>query len=204
MALTEKLHDFITTIELTSISAEREQALQPLVDYLRDKVAQSAPIQLTFICTHNSRRSCFAQVWAQVLAAYFGLENVQCFSGGTEATALPEQVVKTLRDSGLQVDQMTSGVNPKYHLTYADDAHPVQLFSKTWQHHSNPKSHFAALMTCAEASANCPVIPGAELRIPLPFEDPKHYDHTAQQSAKYAAVNRQIATALYAVYSKIN
>lgn len=203
MALIKKVQDFITGIDPLLMPAEREEALQPLVGYLRDKVAQSAPIQLNFICTHNSRRSCFAQIWAQVLAKHFGLKNVTCYSGGTEATALHTQVIKTFQSSGLQIEQLSSGPNPKYHIGYADDEKPILGFSKIWDHDYNPKSNFAAIMTCAAASANCPVISGAEKRISIPFEDPKRYDNTERQAAEYNAVNQQIVTALYAVYSKI-
>lgn len=203
MALKEKLQGFITEIDPAVITAEREQALQPLVDYLQDKIAQSVPIQLNFICTHNSRRSCFAQIWAQVLAYHFGLKNVTCYSGGTEETTLHRQVLKTLRNSGLHIERVSSGTNPKYRIEYADDEKPILGFSKIWNHKCNPESNFAAIMTCAAASVNCPVISGAEKRISIPFEDPKHYDNTERQAAEYNAVNQQIVTALYAVYSKL-
>ena len=45
------------------------------------------PIQLMFVCTHNSRRSHISQQRAQASAAYLNVDNVQTFSGGTEATA---------------------------------------------------------------------------------------------------------------------
>ena len=50
-----------TTIEKTrqlNISEKRIQVLSPLID-------QGKEVNLNFICTHNSRRSLFSQIWAQ-------------------------------------------------------------------------------------------------------------------------------------------
>ncbi|MPT36013.1 MAG: protein-tyrosine-phosphatase, partial [Flavobacterium sp.] len=39
-----------------SISWERKTVLQPLIDYIQQKVTDKQAINLIFICTHNSRR----------------------------------------------------------------------------------------------------------------------------------------------------
>jgi len=39
-------------------------------------------------------------------------------------------------------------------------------------------------MTCDHADQNCHVIKGAEIRIPLRYDDPKLFDGTAQEEAK--------------------
>ncbi|MBW3519817.1 hypothetical protein [Flavobacterium sp. NKUCC04_CG] len=43
-----------------------------------------AGINLHFICTHNSRRSILAQIWAQLAWHCFGVVKVICYSGVTE------------------------------------------------------------------------------------------------------------------------
>jgi len=58
-------------------------------------------------------------------------------------------------------------------------------------------------LTCSSAIKDCPYIPGAEVRIPLPFEDPKAFDNTPQQAEKYRERSLQIATELKYVFSKI-
>jgi arsenate reductase len=45
----------------------------------QSKVNEQKEIKLNLICTHNSRRSHLAQVWAQTAAAYFNLKNVFCY-----------------------------------------------------------------------------------------------------------------------------
>ena len=61
-----------------------------------------------------------------------------------------------------------------------------------------------AILTCVEADGACPFIAGAAQRIALPFEDPKAFDNTPQQSEKYEERSLQIATELLYVFSKIN
>jgi arsenate reductase len=51
-----------------SVSDERKALLQPLVDYIQNKVNLQEQIRLNFICTHNSRRSHLSQIWAQTMA----------------------------------------------------------------------------------------------------------------------------------------
>ncbi|MEC8830745.1 MAG: protein-tyrosine-phosphatase, partial [Bacteroidota bacterium] len=90
------LNDFISNLDISSITSERKQTLSPLVEYIQEKVTNGESIRLNFICTHNSRRSHLSQIWAQTMAHHFGVRNVSCYSGGTEATALFPMVASTL------------------------------------------------------------------------------------------------------------
>ncbi|RMG24937.1 MAG: hypothetical protein D6730_11675 [Bacteroidetes bacterium] len=49
-------------------------------------------------------------------------------------------------------------------------------------------------MTCAQADEACPHIPGALLRVALPYEDPGQYDKSPQRDAMYTRRSREIAT----------
>ena len=77
-------------------------------------------------------------------------------------------------------------------------------FSKKMDDDFNPKSAFAAIMTCDSADEACPVVSGAEKRIPITFEDPKKFDNTPLQTEKYRERSEQIATELFYVFSQIN
>lgn len=198
-----KLEDFISKIESDTIIEDRKKALQPLIDFIQQKIDNHEEIRLNFICTHNSRRSHFAQIWAQTMAFHFGIEKVFCYSGGTEATALFPTVAETLQNTGFKIDKLSEGENPIYGIKYAENKHPIIGFSKKWDNVFNPKSGFVAIMTCSQADENCPFIAGAEKRIPITFEDPKKYDGTSQQTEKYNERNLQIATELFYVFSKI-
>ena len=60
----ENLSKTIDSISKIEVSAERKVVLQPLVDYIQNKVNSNEEIRLNFICTHNSRRSHLSQLWA--------------------------------------------------------------------------------------------------------------------------------------------
>ena len=199
-----EIEQIVRTFNLESITAERKITLQPLIDFIQAKASNQQEIRLNLICTHNSRRSHLSQVWAQTAAAYYGIKNVFCYSGGTEATALFPMVAQTLVKSGFKIKTISEGKNPVYSIKYAANEHPVTGFSKTYDDDFNPQSAFAAIMTCSQADGGCPFIPGAEKRIPITFEDPKAFDNTPQQAEKYEERSLQIATELFYVFSQIN
>ena len=203
MALLAKLNGFISTLNIETIPLERKQTLQLLIDFIGQKEKAGADIVINFICTHNSRRSHLSQVWAQALSHYFKVKSVYCYSGGTEATALFPVVAETMKGTGFQIEKLSSDNNPVYSIKYSENQHPVIGFSKRMDDHFNPKSGFAAVMTCSQADEGCPLVPGAEKRIPITFEDPKSFDNTPIQAEKYAERSRQIATEMFYVFSKI-
>ena len=198
-----EIENTINSMRVETISEERKASLNTLVEYIQSQVNYNEEIRLNFICTHNSRRSHFSQIWAQTLAYYFGLKQVVCYSGGTEATALFPLVVETLQNSGFRIHLVSEGENPIYSIKYASNEHPIIGFSKTIDSDFNPKSDFAAIMTCDSANEACPIVPGASVRIPIMFEDPKAFDNTPQQVNKYAERSLQIATELFYVFSQI-
>jgi arsenate reductase len=202
--LFEKIEQSIKALKPEGITESRKEVLKPLVDYIQEKANHNREIRLNFICTHNSRRSHLSQVWAQALAFYVGLKNVNCYSGGTEATALFPRVVDTLEKSGFEINEISKGHNKVFSIKYAANEPPVIGFSKTYDDDFNPVSGYAAIMTCSEADAGCPYIAGAELRIPVTYDDPKAFDNTSQQAEKYLERSLQIATELLYVFIQIN
>jgi arsenate reductase len=197
-----KLAETIKNLSFSSISEERKKILQPLIAYLKAKKEKQESIQLNFICTHNSRRSQFSQVWAQTAAYCYDI-SVSCFSGGVEVTACNERVIKCLKNQGFQISGEGNN-NPVYRVAYTENAAPAQLFSKTFDDDTNPKEGFAAVMTCSDADVNCPFVPGTEKRISITYEDPKAFDDTPQETEKYTERSLQIATELFYVFSQVN
>lgn len=198
------IEKLITELQPNTISEERKSILQPLIEFIQQKVTENQEIRLNFICTHNSRRSHLSQIWAQSMANYFNIKNVFSYSGGTEATALFPMVAETLQNSGFQIKAISEGNNPIYSVKYAENEHPIICFSKKLDDDFNPKSEFAAILTCNSANEACPTVFGAEIRIPITFEDPKAFDNTPQQAEKYQERSLQIATEMFYVFSKIN
>ena len=201
--LFQELESVAITFKFDSITPDRKAVLQPLIDFIQDKHSAQKEVRLNLICTHNSRRSHLSQVWAQAAAAYYGIKNVFCYSGGTEATALFPVVAETLKHSGFKIHMIAEGVNPVYAIKYSDNEHPVIGFSKTYDDEFNPSGAFAAILTCSQADGACPFISGAEKRIPITFDDPKAFDNTPQQAEKYQERSLQIATEMFYIFSQI-
>lgn len=184
-------------LEFDTIPSERKVLLQKISAYITGKTKLEQPAKLVYICTHNSRRSHFGQVWAAVAAHYYGIKNVETFSGGTEATAFNPRAIHSLERMGFQITSDSADSNPLYTVRFGENA-ATYCFSKVYNHPTNPVSGFAAIMTCSDAEENCPFIPGVELRIGTTYDDPKAFDNTPMQAAKYDERSRQIAReALY-------
>jgi arsenate reductase len=198
--------EIVTQIEQfkgVSFTEERLSILNSICTYIQGQKNQGKDINLNFVCTHNSRRSHLAQIWAQVMAGYFQVPNVHCYSGGTEATALFLKVLETLESSGFRISKLSDGINPVYAIKYGANVMPIIGFSKRYDAALNPETDFAAIMTCGHADENCPFIPGAEKRISFTFEDPKVFDGTNVQTEKYKERSLEIAASLYYIFSKI-
>lgn len=190
--------------EFDHIPSDRKDVLLSLARYIRNRVKAGQPVRLHFICTHNSRRSHMAQLWAQVAADYYGIPAVTCYSGGTEATAFHPHAVAALRRAGFEIERRGNGNNPIYEVRYANDAPPVRSFSKKVSDAPNPPSDFAAVMTCSQADENCPVVVGSSERIAITYDDPKLFDGTPQEEEKYGERVNQIGRELLFAFSQIN
>lgn len=147
-----EIEQVIKALNPQTISTERKAILQPLTEFIQSKVSNQQDIRINFICTHNSRRSHLSQVWAQTLAYHFNIKNVFCYSGGTESTALFPIVAETLQNSGFQIKTISKNENSIYSIKYAYNQHPIIGFSKRLNDDFNPKSEFAAIMTCDSAN----------------------------------------------------
>lgn len=192
--LDSKLDDYVQArvAEFDTIPEERQKQLAKISKFVRDTRAAGRPVRLTFICTHNSRRSHLSQIWAKVAGAHYGIE-LQTFSGGTEATAFNPRAVATLRRAGFAIAEPGDEKNPRYQVKYSDKAEPLVCFSKKYDETPNPSADFCAVLTCSDADKKCPVVSGATVRIPVPYEDPKISDNTDKEAATYDERSRQIA-----------
>ena len=199
-----KLENTIKALREQPIAADRKELLEPLIDYIQNKVNAQQQVRLNLICTHNSRRSHLAQIWSQTAAAFFNIKNVFCYSGGTEATALYPMVAQTLAKQGFTILPLSEGTNPVYAIKYSGNEPPIIAFSKKYDDSFNPESEFAAIMTCSQADGACPFITGAETRIPITFSDPKAFDASPQQTEKYLESSIQIAAEMFYVFSQIS
>lgn len=197
------IHQFISALDSSAISEQRKQVLQPMINYLVKKHNANQAIALNFICTHNSRRSHFAQIWATTIANYYGLNGIRYYSSGTEATAVYKSVIESLQNIGFHIQQEDSTSNPQYFISFTEEEeNPIIAYSKTIES-VQPKIPFAAIMTCSQAAENCPFVPGAEIRVAIPYEDPKVSDGSAQELEHYQQKSKEIATEMNYVFATL-
>lgn len=189
------LFQYLTKLEskFDEISYHRKSDLSKVADFIRDKQLKSEPAKLTFICTHNSRRSHLSQIWAQVAAQYFDLTGIETFSGGTEATAFNPRAVEALKRCGLKITcDDPRATNPRYLVYTADGVAPQVCFSKVFNSPPNPTQGYCAVMTCSQADESCPLVMGCALRMPIRYEDPKVADDTEFEAQRYDERSAQI------------
>lgn len=201
-----EIRDFVylRIAEFEQIPAARKADLEQLASYVHDSIARAGQANLTFICTHNSRRSHLSQIWARVAAAAEGLAVVQTFSGGTEATAMNPRVVASLRRTGFVVEAETpAAANPVYRVGYSDTFEAIECFSKVYDQSPNPAENYCAVMTCSSADAACPIVPGCELRLPIRYADPKVADDTPQEASMYDERSAQICREMFYVMRQV-
>jgi arsenate reductase len=189
--------------EFEAIPQERKELLGKISAYIAEKHRGNKPVNLVYICTHNSRRSHFGQVWAKVAGEYYGIQDVNSFSGGTEATAFNTNAINALKRIGFDIKPIRIEKNSLYQVFYDDQKKPIECFSKEYNDPQNPQKEFAAIMTCSDAEENCPFIPGVELRIGTTYDDPKAFDNTPAQDQMYDERCRQIARETLYVFSLI-
>ena len=198
------LHTYINKVlkNESGLEFNRSRQLGPLSFYIFNKIFKGEAANLNFICSHNSRRSHLGQIWLQMAAAYYEVELVKAYSGGTEETAFNPRAVAALQRAGFAVREGIGG-NPKYEIL--SDLHTLRIvsFSKKYDHMENPKNDFCAVMTCSEADEACPVIFGADLRVKLLYEDPKSADGTDYEVNTYDERCFQIATEMFHVMKKV-
>jgi len=199
-----ELSKYIQSVEqdFNSIPGSRKEKLKQITGYIQEKKSADQPAQLTFICTHNSRRSHLCQIWSAVASVWYGITHVHTYSGGTEATAFNPRAVAALERAGFKIKN-PGGDNPHYQVFYSADSEPLECYSKVYDNAVNPQRDFLPFMTCTEADANCPFIPGAEKRISLPYTDPKQADGTSNEKHAYDERCLQIATEMFYMTARL-
>lgn len=168
------------------ISTERKEKLQTLAALAKRELEEKGTLRMNFICTHNSRRSHIAQLWAWAAAEHFGIRPFESFSGGVEVTAFNPRAVAAMRRAGFVIGEAT-GENPSHPVALAEPAKTNACFSKTFDDPANPTKDFIAVMVCTDAEQNCPFVAGASHRFSLSFEDPKESDGTSHETETYDA-----------------
>ncbi|MDY3563472.1 hypothetical protein R5W23_005083 [Gemmata sp. JC673] len=188
-----RLHADLLTTQYDMIEDAHRKRAEELVAWVVEHYRAGNPLGVIAVCTGNTRRSVLSATMGNIAASYYGLPDVRFYSGGTDPDAINPRTVATLKEIGLEVEPTGreaprgkgGGANPIYSMTWGKGL-ATREFSKVYSDPQNPQRAFAALLVCSEADTACPKVTGAAARIPLPYLDPKSFDGTPFESAKYA------------------
>ena len=102
-----KLQSYLENIEseFSSIPQKRVETLELLGYHIQGSIPEKNGAELIFICTHNSRRSQFGQVWAHIASLHYRMLNIRSYSGGTESTAIPPGTRTAFERAGLVIER---------------------------------------------------------------------------------------------------
>lgn len=184
----------------------RRPLLDQLAAWIRSGQQENPeqPLRITFICTHNSRRSQLAQAWLAALAHSHGLSNIDVYSGGTEVTAFHPNAVASLDRAGFSIQTNENDPsNPRYEVGFNSGANPLVMYSKRYDDPANPRQDFIAVMVCTDAEEACPYVLGARFRLALPYLDPKRSDGTPDAPNVYDQCGLEIAAEMNYVIHQI-
>ncbi len=196
IATVARLHHRVDTIV-----PARRAVLTELARFVAAARRAGEKAHLLSVCTHNSGRSVLGEVWWSAAAAWFGLhDTVVSLSGGTHATAINPRVLHALVRAGFEVREPSADApegspgNPVYTVSHAEGLPALRLWSKRFVDLALPAGRLAAVMNCSEADAACPVVPGAALRVSLPYADPRAADDAPDEREIYDARCDQVGT----------
>jgi hypothetical protein len=185
---------------LDMIDEPHRHAGHDLAEWIAKNYRAGQKLDVIVVCTGNSRRSILGATMGNIAAAYYGMPELCFHSGGTAPTAFNSRTVKALREIGVIIEPTGTEAergepkteNPIYRVRWgvagsSDSASfETMEFSKKFDDAANPHQGFSALMVCSEADAACPLVKGAAKRISMAYLDPKIYDGSPFESAKYA------------------
>lgn len=200
------LRPYVTEVsnDLDAVPAERKVMLNQIATDITTQLKAGKAANLTFICTHNSRRSHMSQIWAQTAAYYYGLNKVHAYSGGTQVTACNCRTVTAMRRVGFDIQDATTGDNPVYLVRYAEDRPVIRAYSKLYNADDNPKRDFIAMMTCSAADKSCPIVEGAVSRYAIHYVDPRLCDDTPTETTAYNERCREIAREMFFIMAEVH
>ena len=184
------------------LEKDRKDKLVELAQIIKINHEQQNTVKITFICTHNSRRSQFSQIWAYISSLYFKLDFIKPFSGGTEIDTVNLNVINSLINTGLKIEKTLRG-KAIYQLKSFKKDKGINLYSKVYNSKLNPSEHFIAIMTCSDADQMCPVIKGAYKKISLPYSDPRVADNTILEKEVYNQTCSIIAKEMFYLMKQV-
>ena len=183
------IDSYIDTIGNFKPSEKEKKIIYNVINKLNNNIKVCRDI--VFICTHNSRRSIFCEVWANILANKY-LKNINFYSAGTERTSIHNEVIKSFSRLGIKTKENTIQIGETSIILKSKILKELKLDS------------FISIFTCGEAEESCPIDRRSQINIPLLFDDPKRYDGLKNERIEYDKTCSLIAKKLNFIIKRIN
>ena len=139
-----------------------KKRLHSIIDILNDSIKSTKNI--VFICTHNSRRSQFCEIWGNVFSKIYN-KKLNVYSAGLKKTSVYKGVIFSLSRTGLKI---SGDGKVKY------EENEINLTSKTLDDIKEQK--FIGVMTCSNAEKSCPIDQRSIKNINMFYKDPKDFE----------------------------
>jgi len=192
-----RIKEFILKLNTNKIQGGRIEILNKIAKDINKNQDLNHYPDLLFVCTHNSRRSQFAEIWAKTIAFIYN-KKINIFSAGITEENFNWRAINVLQKIGFSITN-----DSKYHVEFSKNHKPIKMYSKTIDH-INSENPLIAVMICAEANADCPNVNTAIKKRLLSYLDPKKWDNTKLEKIKYLETCTMIATEISYLFSKID
>lgn len=199
------LHDYAKELyaEYKLIPEDRRFRLEAIAEYIREEKLRGGQAEILFIGTNQATRSLMVQAWAKAAAHYYGFDGGDYFSGGMHEGPVSTSAIQALERAGFIVYKLKDGGKEYYRVKYTYDLKPLVLYPKKIDDRLNPPSNFMAVIVCANAAQNLPVVDGTFNRIELPYNDTRGFEGTGEEKKRYDDLCRQIALEVFYLFSRL-
>ena len=186
--------------EYVKIPFERKAILEEIANYIIGAQQLDSSGKIIFIETDHLARSILVHAWAVAASYYYGIENVNIYSGGINAPGISQNAIIALEKAGFIIYKIKEENNPEYEIKYSYSVKPLIIRSIKYNDKSNPNVNFGAIIVCPNADINIPVVKGNNFRTPLYYFDPSAYDGTSDASDLYLEKSKEIATEMFYLF----
>ena len=187
--MNNKLDSYIQKIENFKPVKEEEEIIFNTINKLNSYLKLCRDI--VFVCTHNSRRSIYCEVWGKIIANKYS-KNINFYSAGTKKTSVYGEVIKSFSRLGIKSKGNIIQYKEKSILLKSKTLEEIQL------------DKFICIFTCSKAERSCPIDTRSVVNIPLLFDDPKKFDGLKNERIEYQKTCSQIAEKINFILKRIN
>lgn len=174
------------------LKAYRKKHCLVISKHIAEHLRNANSLDLVFICLHNSRRSVFAEVWANYWVLELGLGNlIASKSGGFFPSNLSINTMDALQRAGVPITKDQTS----YYFSFEDNK-KLSLHSKP-VHSVLGEKNTVPVILCADALDYDYLLPPAQITFPLIYADPWEADGLPGQNQVYDQICFQVCMEVY-------